>query len=183
LASPILPDHGTFSADGQAIKGLSARWFQAKSAKKYEGVYASDARAIDDEELCAFAGCSEPISGHTFRDHEPVKFQAPVTAEDAIELSEPDPDGDAVDTAEEVLDQAPWTVAPPYDDNDLARLFGDEPETKDQSLADDLADEEVCMTEAEAVAVIPRAFPGATRQGCAWMASDEHDLEAGAARA
>jgi hypothetical protein len=32
LASPILPDHGTFFADGQAIKGLSARWFQAKAA-------------------------------------------------------------------------------------------------------------------------------------------------------
>jgi hypothetical protein len=29
LASPILPDHGTFFADGQAIKGLSVRWFQA----------------------------------------------------------------------------------------------------------------------------------------------------------
>ncbi|MGO9300069.1 MAG: hypothetical protein ACLP41_02475 [Acidimicrobiales bacterium] len=31
LASPILPDHGTFFADGQAIKGLSAWWFQAKA--------------------------------------------------------------------------------------------------------------------------------------------------------
>jgi hypothetical protein len=129
---------------------------RSKSAKKYEGVYASDARAIDDEGLCAFAGCSEPIFGHTFRDHEPVKFQAPVTAEDAIELSEPDTDGDVVDTAKEVLDRAPWTVAPPYDDNDVARLFGDEPE-----LASDLVDEGPGMTDAEAVAAILRAFPGA----------------------
>lgn len=33
LVSPILPDHGTFSADGQAFKGLSARWFQAKTRR------------------------------------------------------------------------------------------------------------------------------------------------------
>ena len=32
---------------------------RSKSAEKYEGLYASDARAIDDEELCAFSGCSE----------------------------------------------------------------------------------------------------------------------------
>jgi hypothetical protein len=31
LASPILPDHGTFFADGQRLKGVSGRWFQAKT--------------------------------------------------------------------------------------------------------------------------------------------------------
>jgi hypothetical protein len=72
-----------------------------------------------------------------------------------------DPDGDVVDASEEVLDRAPRTIAPPYDDNDLARLFADEPETGDRLLASDLEVERVCMTEDDAVAAILRVFPGA----------------------
>ena len=95
-----------------------------------------------------------------FDDREPM-CEATITAGGAIELSELDPDGDVVDASEEVLDQAPSTVAPPYDDNDLARLFGNEPETGDRPLASDLEVERVGMTEAEAVAAVMCAFPGA----------------------
>jgi hypothetical protein len=31
VRTPILPSRGTFSADGQLFKGLSARWIEAKS--------------------------------------------------------------------------------------------------------------------------------------------------------
>jgi DNA-binding transcriptional ArsR family regulator len=133
---------------------------RSKSAEKYEGLYASDARAIVDEELCAFPGCSEAIEGHSFL-HEPVRPRVPVTAEDAIEFSEFDPDGEVVDASEDTLGQAPWTVAPPYDDDDLARLFADEPGTEDQSLASNPEGEPVGMNVEEAVAAILRAFPGA----------------------
>jgi hypothetical protein len=76
-------------------------------------------------------------------------------------FDELDPEGDVADDSDEVLDQAPWTDPPPYDDNDLARLFGDEPETEDRPIASDLEVERVGMTEDEAVAAILRAFPGA----------------------
>ena len=150
------PDHRRTSTPPRPAENAG----RSKSAEKYEGLYASDARAIVDEELCAFPGCSEAVDGHSFL-HEPVRPRVPVTAKDAIEFSEFDPDGDVLDAAEEVLDQAPWTLAPPYDDNDLARLFADEPGTEDRPLTSDPEGAPVGMTEAEGVAALLRAFPGA----------------------
>jgi len=132
----------------------------SKSAEKYEGLDASDAREKGDEELCAFPGCTEAIDGHSFL-HEPVTPTATITAVGAIDFSEVDWDYEIVDASDEVLDQAPWTDAPLYDSAALERLFADASERSDGLRASYPEGERVGMKEDEALATLLRAFPGA----------------------
>jgi hypothetical protein len=70
------------------------------------------------------------------------------------------PDGDGADASEAVLDQAPLSVAPPYDDAALAGLFADDLEPTDRPVGGDPAGEQVGKTENEAVSAVLSVFPG-----------------------
>jgi hypothetical protein len=86
--------------------------------------------------------------------------QKGIEKRDSSFLDELDPEGDVMDVSAEVLDQAPWTDPPSYDDADLTRLFGHD-ELGDRRLTNDPESERFGGMDVDAIAAILQAFPGA----------------------